>query len=98
MNDTRLILCRNCPIWEQSPNPEQGTCTHDDQASPTNYDSRCILGISEKIEVPEIQIQNKQPNQPCKNNNHDWSTLAVDGHNENYTHKQCRTCGEEKTE
>ena len=52
--NTRLILCRNCQSWEQAPNPEQGTCTADESNNPTNYDTRCLLGLFENLEVPLI--------------------------------------------
>lgn len=60
---TRRILCRNCDLWKQEPNPEIGLCTfkEDEDDEPlnnsTNYDSRCILGLSEIVNVPEVEVK-----------------------------------------
>jgi hypothetical protein len=48
---SRLILCRNCNEWQQAPNPEQGTCAVSETNNATNYDTRCLMGLSEKVEV-----------------------------------------------
>jgi hypothetical protein len=52
---TRLILCRNCNDWKQLPNEEQGTCIFDEIENTTNYDTRCLLGISESVITPEVE-------------------------------------------
>jgi hypothetical protein len=56
---SRLILCCNCQSWKQAPNPTQGTCFLDESSFsfPTNYDSRCLFGLSETVEVPDIETE-----------------------------------------
>lgn len=51
---SRLILCVNCNQWKvSSGNIEQGNCTFSDvdgeesSSIPTNYDTRCLLGLVE---------------------------------------------------
>lgn len=55
-DNLRLILCRNCSSFMQAPNPEMGTCKIEEDT--VRYDSPCLFGISEKVEVPEIETQN----------------------------------------
>jgi hypothetical protein len=50
---SRLILCRNCSDFMQAPNPEMGTCKVENAT--VRYDSPCLFGLSEKVEVPEIE-------------------------------------------
>lgn len=51
----RSILCRNCSSWEQAPNVEQGNCTiEESDIFPTNYDTRCLFGLSETVDTPSI--------------------------------------------
>lgn len=45
----RLILCCNCKVWKQAPNPEMGTCKCDTKHFSTNYDTRCLLGLTETV-------------------------------------------------
>ena len=52
MKESRLILCGNCDDWEQMPNPEIGLCTYDNGSDTTRYDTRCLLGLYEDVEVP----------------------------------------------
>ena len=50
----RLILCRNCTEWKQAPNPEMGICIFDNSNNSTNYDTRCLLGLTEEVNIPKI--------------------------------------------
>lgn len=59
--NTRLKLCKDCTSWEQSHNPEQGTCRIDEEQHdpfPTNYDSRCLFGLCVAVVVPDIKTIN----------------------------------------
>lgn len=53
-SDSRLILCRNCSDWIQAPNPEQGSCTYGGRNETTNYDTRCLLDLYEKVKTPDL--------------------------------------------
>ena len=55
MKQSRLILCRNCIEWKQAPNPEMGTCCYDGGNDPTNYDTRCLLGLYEEVSTPKTK-------------------------------------------
>ena len=54
MTQSRLILCCNCPDWEEAENIELGTCRlkqgdGDIIENTTWYDSRCIYGLCRRI-------------------------------------------------
>lgn len=64
--NSRLILCRSCSDFVQAPNPEMGTCKVENTT--VRYDSPCLFGLSEKVEVPEIEtISKKQINDLTQN-------------------------------
>lgn len=60
MKASRLKLCCNCNDWKMCHNPEIGVCVifqeSDKITNTTNYDTRCIYGRSEEIEVNEPTI------------------------------------------
>jgi hypothetical protein len=57
---SRPVLCMNCSCWTVAPNVELGTCTikQDEEVitQTTNYDSRCIVGFSQSVEKPEVEV------------------------------------------
>jgi hypothetical protein len=55
----RPMLCRNCSNWEQAPNPEMGTCNYDETGVTTNFDTRCLLGSVEKVNISEDELRNQ---------------------------------------
>lgn len=60
--EVREIICRNCSDFKQLPNPELGTCEFGDDKQPPDhnvvyYNSKCILGIVETVEVPKPEIE-----------------------------------------
>lgn len=64
--NTRLLLCCQCSTWTQAPNPEQGTCTCSKDEGvefPTNYDTRCLFGLSVQVTVPQIETEKVAPSE-----------------------------------
>lgn len=66
----RLIICKDCDCWNVCHNIELGICkikqSEDDNEieieNTTYYDSRCIYGLSEMINVLEIEVKDKELN------------------------------------
>ena len=67
---SRLIICRDCNCQNTCHNVELGICKikqsdGDEEIeieNTTYYDSRCIYGLSEMINVPEIEVKDKELN------------------------------------
>lgn len=65
---SRLIICKDCNCWNICHNVELGICKikQDEEykeieiENTTWYDTRCIYGLSEMINVPEIEVQDKE--------------------------------------